>query len=282
VFVPEMHAEAVRRIELEADIRRALAAEEFSLEYQPVLDLRSGEVTAVEALLRWHHPRRGWVPPSEVIPVAEESGLIVPLGRWILEEACRQVARWRRAGHALDIAVNISARQLAAPGLADSVAAVLRNTGLPATSLTLEITEHVIVDSEDRTLGKLDLLREMGVRLAIDDFGTGYSSLSYLQRLPVDVLKIDRSYVSGLGCKDDLTSLTATIIRLGRELALEIIAEGIEEPVQSEELLRLGCTLGQGYLYAEPLPPAELVRYLRRHQPVAPVEGSAQILRLRA
>jgi diguanylate cyclase (GGDEF)-like protein/PAS domain S-box-containing protein len=262
VFVPEMHREAVRRVELEADIRRALSASEFSLDYQPVLDLHSGYVVGVEALLRWNHPRRGWVAPVEVIPVAEESGLIVPLGRWILEEACRQVARWRRAGFEIDLAVNLSARQLSAPGLVDSVASVLRSAGMPASALTLEITENVLVDTEDRTLSKLVLLRELGVRLAIDDFGTGYSSLSYLQRLPVDVLKIDRSYISGIGIKPELTSLTSTIIRLGQELGLTVVAEGIEEPAQRDALLEMGCDLGQGFLFAEPLHANDVVRLL--------------------
>ena len=246
-FAAEMHTEAIRRVELEAEIRQALTAGEFTLDYQPVLELSSGQVVGVEALLRWNHPRRGWVPPAEVIPVAEESGLIVPLGRWILEEACRQVARWRRAGYEIDIAVNLSARQLAAPGLVDSVATVLRSTGVPPSALTLEITENVIVDTEDRTLGKLLLLRELGVRLAIDDFGTGYSSLSYLQRLPVDILKIDRSYISGVGSRAELTSLTGTIVRLGRDLGLTLVAEGIEEPTQLHELVAMGCELGQGF-----------------------------------
>jgi diguanylate cyclase (GGDEF)-like protein/PAS domain S-box-containing protein len=293
VFVPEMHLEAVRRVELEADIRRALRAGEFSLDYQPVLDLHSGFVVGVEALLRWNHPRRGWVPPVEVIPVAEESGLIVPLGRWILEEACRQVARWRRAGYELDLAVNLSARQLSAPGLVDSVASVLRMAGLPASALTLEITENVLVDTEDRTLSKLVLLRELGARLAIDDFGTGYSSLSYLQRLPVDVLKIDRSYIAGLGYKPEMKSLTSTIIHLGQELGLTVVAEGIEETEQRDALLDMGCDLGQGFLFAQPLHAEDVIRMLSEHGMMATPppqreaqamaeEHQAQVLRLRA
>jgi diguanylate cyclase (GGDEF)-like protein len=292
VFVPEMHREAVRRVELEADIRRAMTTGEFSLDYQPVLDLHSGNIDAVEALLRWNHPRRGWVPPVEVIPVAEESGLIVPLGRWILEEACRQVARWRRAGFNLDLAVNLSARQLSAPGLVDAVATILRSTGLPASALTLEITENVLVDSEDRTLSKLVLLRELGIRLAIDDFGTGYASLAYLQRLPLDVLKIDRSYISGIGLKPELTSLTATMIRLGQDLGLTVVAEGIEDPQQRDALIEMGCDLGQGFLFARPLRPEDVVRVLGEmgvigagggtaaHHPDE--DGGAQVLRLRA
>jgi EAL domain-containing protein (putative c-di-GMP-specific phosphodiesterase class I) len=289
LFSPEMHLDSIRRVELEAEIRQALAAGEFSLDYQPVLRLQTGQVVGVEALLRWNHPRRGWVPPSEVIPVAEESGLIVPLGRWILEEACRQVARWRRAGFEVDLAVNVSACQLAVPGLVDSVAGVLRSTGVPPSALTLEITENVLVDNEDRTLGKLVLLRELGVRLAIDDFGTGYSSLSYLQRLPVDLLKIDRSYISGIGVRAELESLTATIIRLGRDLGLVLVAEGIEEAHQLHELKTNGSEYGQGFLFATPLPADELTRMLRERGLTLPVpslydqdEDGARVLRLRA
>jgi diguanylate cyclase (GGDEF)-like protein len=271
MFAPEMHQQAVRRVELEAEIRQALAAGEFSLDYQPVLRLDTGLVTSVEALLRWKHPTRGWVSPAEVIPVAEESGLIVPLGRWILEEACRQVSRWRRAGYDLGLAVNLSAVQLAAPGLVDSVAGVLRSTGFPARALTLEITEGVIVDNEDRTLSKLQLLRELGVRLAIDDFGTGYSSLSYLHRLPVDILKIDRSYISGLGTRPELTSLTGTIVRLGQDLGLLLVAEGIEEATQVHELVDLGCDLGQGFLFAQPLCADDLSQLLRERGLTLPI-----------
>jgi diguanylate cyclase (GGDEF)-like protein/PAS domain S-box-containing protein len=271
LFAPEMAQEAVRRGELEAEIRHALAANEFSLDYQPVLRLDSGRVVGVEALLRWNHPTRGWVSPAEVIPVAEQSGLIVPLGRWILEEACRQVARWRRAGYEIDLAVNVSAVQLSAPGLVDSVATVLRTTGLPPSALTLEITENVIVDDEDRTLAKLHLLHELGVRIAIDDFGTGYSSLSYLHRLPVDTLKIDRSYVAGIGTHPELTSLTGTIVRLGRDLGLMLVAEGIEEPDQMFELNELGCELGQGFLFAHPLSADDLSQLLRERGLTLPI-----------
>jgi diguanylate cyclase (GGDEF)-like protein/PAS domain S-box-containing protein len=285
MFAPEMHIEAIRRVELEAEIRQAMAAGEFTLDYQPVVRLATGEVVGVEALLRWKHPRRGWVSPAEIIPVAEESGLIVPLGRWILDEACRQIARWRRAGYEIDLAVNLSAAQLSAPGLVDSVATVLRDTGVPPSALTLEITENVIVDTQERTLGKLVLLRELGVRLAIDDFGTGYSSLSYLQRLPVDTLKIDRSYVAGLGVRPDLTSLTGTIVRLARDLDLMLVAEGIEEPGQLHELMDMGCEHGQGFLFAQPQPAEEMLRMLRERGlrlPLPERTTSARVLRLRA
>jgi diguanylate cyclase (GGDEF)-like protein/PAS domain S-box-containing protein len=272
VFVPEMHEAAVRRTQLEAELRRAISAGEFILEYQPVFDLGSTDIVGAEALVRWNHPTRGVLPPSEFVAAAEESGLIVRLSRWVVEESCRQLARWRRAGFNIGIAVNLSPRQLAAPGLVESVAGALRTTGVPPSALTLEITETALVDSDDRTLAKLHLLRELGVLLAIDDFGTGYSSLSYLHRLPIDVLKIDRSYVSGVGVRAEMTSLTTTIVRLGEELGLTLVAEGIEESDQLAGLAAMGCHLGQGYLFARPLP-AECVTAML-HGAVPSASGS--------
>jgi diguanylate cyclase (GGDEF)-like protein len=263
VFANEMHEELVRRVEVEADLRRGLALEEFFLAYQPVVDLRTGHVVEVEALLRWQHPERGLVAPGEFIGVAEEAGLIVQLGRFALQESCRQLARWRRAGHDLGIAVNVSARQLQAPGLVDTVAAALRAHGLPPSALTLEITENVLVEHDERTIAKIELLRELGVRLAIDDFGTGYSSLAYLRRFPVDVLKVDRSFVSGVGHGGDLTALTSTIVRLGRELGLTLVAEGIEQSDQLQALLGMGCHRGQGYLFSRPTTPEAIGMLLR-------------------
>jgi diguanylate cyclase (GGDEF)-like protein len=263
VFASEMHEELVRRVEVEADVRRGLAAEQFFLAYQPVVDLQTGRVVEVEALLRWQHPERGLVSPAEFIGVAEEAGLIVPMGRFALQEACRQLARWRRAGHQLGIAVNLSARQIQAPGLVDTVAAALRAHGLPASALTLEITENVLVEHDERTIAKIELLRELGVRLAIDDFGTGYSSLAYLRRFPVEVLKVDRSFVSGVGPAGELDTLTSTIVRLGRELGLTLVAEGIEESSQLEGLLAMGCHRGQGYLFSRPTTPEAIGMLLR-------------------
>jgi len=188
----------------------------------------------------------------------------------VIEESCRQLARWRRAGFDIDMSVNLSARQIAALGLTDLVAAALRSAGVPASSLMLEITENVLLDTEERTIAKLHLLRELGVQLAIDDFGTGYSSLSYLQRLPVDVLKVDRSYVTGVGRKAELTALTSTIVRLGAELGLTVIAEGIEDPVQVAGLSAMGCHLGQGFLFAAPMPRSQVTELLRSRLPQGP------------
>ena len=263
VFEPDMHAAALDRMAVENDLRHAVVRGELVLHYQPVVELATGRVVGVEALVRWNHPTRGLVSPLDFINVAEESGLIVPVGRWVLTEACRQVARWRReTGRPLRLSVNISARQLEAPRLAEHVARTLRSTGLPPNDLVLEITESMLVDDADRTIGKLHLLREIGVRLAIDDFGTGYSSLNYLRRLPVDVLKIDRSFVSGIGSESELTSLTAAIVGIGRDLGLDTVAEGIEEVAQLDALRAMGCVLGQGFLYSRPVPPEDLADML--------------------
>jgi diguanylate cyclase (GGDEF)-like protein/PAS domain S-box-containing protein len=259
VFEPDMHAAAIERMAIEGDLRHAVVRGELRLHYQPVVELATGRVVGVEALLRWQHPTRGLVSPLDFINVAEESGLIVPVGRWVLTEACRQVAKWQReTGLPLRLSVNLSARQLEAPRLAEHVAKTLRSTGVRANDLVLEITESMLVDNAERTIAKLHLLREIGVKLAIDDFGTGYSSLNYLRRLPVDVLKIDRSFVKGIGTEAELTSLTAAIVGIGRDLGLDTVAEGIEDPVQLAALREMGCVLGQGFLYARPLPPAEL------------------------
>jgi len=276
VFEPQMHAAALERMEIEGDLRHAVVRDELRLHYQPVVDLRDGSLVGVEALLRWEHPTRGLVSPLEFITVAEESGLIVPIGRWVLTEACRQVARWEReTGTPLRLSVNISARQLQAPRLAEHVAKTLRSTGLKPSDLVLEITESMLVDDADRTIAKLHLLREIGVRLAIDDFGTGYSSLNYLRRLPVDVLKIDRSFVKGIGSEAELTSLTGAIVGIGRDLGLETVAEGIEEPGQLDALREMGCHYGQGFLYSRPLPPADLADVVARGSVLAPEAASA-------
>ena len=273
VFANEMHEELVRRVDVEADIRRGLAAGEFFCHYQPIVDLATGYIVEVEALLRWQHPERGLVSPLDFIGVAEDSGLIVPLGRFALQESCRQLARWRRAGYTIGIAVNLSARQIQAPGLVDTVAAALRANAVPASALTLEITENVLVDHDERTIAKIELLRELGVRLAIDDFGTGYSSLAYLRRFPVDVLKVDRSFVSGVGQGGDLDSLTATIVRLGRELGLTLVAEGIEEREQLDALTAMGCHRGQGYLFSRPTTPEAISGLLRVGTPLMVTDG---------
>ncbi|HVE63719.1 MAG TPA: EAL domain-containing protein [Mycobacteriales bacterium] len=254
VFEPAMHAVVVERLALETDLRKALDRGEFFLLYQPVVNLATGVTAGLEALVRWQHPTRGVVAPGDFITAAEETGLIVPLGRWVLDEACRQLRSWQDiASHPLRMAVNLSARQLHAPGLADHVASALRSSDVIATSLVLEITESMLVDDADRTLAKLQQLNDLGVSLAIDDFGTGYSSLAYLSRLPVDILKIDRTFVAGIGEHDELTAVTAAIVALGEKLGLSLVAEGIEEAGQLAAVTGMGCHFGQGYLLARPM-----------------------------
>ncbi len=258
VFEPGMSSRRQRELELEADLRDALDDGQFVLYYQPILDLRSRRITGAEALLRWRHPVRGMVSPGEFIPVAESSGLIVPIGRWVLREACAQATRWQDAGRPLGIAVNISARQLdAGADFVAEVQAVLADTGLDPAALTIEVTETAVIgDVEDAGL-VLEVLRTLGVRVAIDDFGTGYSSLTHLHRLPVDILKIDRSFVGGMTEDAASGTLVRSLVQLGRSLGIETVAEGIEDQVQLDILLDEQCDSGQGYLFNRPLPVEE-------------------------
>jgi diguanylate cyclase (GGDEF)-like protein/PAS domain S-box-containing protein len=263
-FAPRMY-EAVRdRVSLGSDLHQALERREFRLVYQPVVDIETEAIVGVEALVRWHHPVRGVVSPSSFIPLAEESGMILPLGRWVLGEACRQAAAWRSLGlHELHVAVNISGRQLEHPQLVADVASALGDAGLPPAALLLEITEGVVMQDTEASLRRLHELKDIGVRLAIDDFGTGYSSLSYLQRFPVDVLKIDKSFVDGVASGGSPAALARTIIALGETLSLGTVAEGIESPEQGASLLALGCRTGQGYQYSRPLPADEVTALVR-------------------
>ncbi|MFF5259160.1 putative bifunctional diguanylate cyclase/phosphodiesterase [Actinomadura viridis] len=252
VFAPHMHADVVRRLELGSDLRRAVAEEQFAVEFQPVVELTTSRVTGVEALLRWWRGSES-VSPEEFIGPAEESGLMVPLGDWVLREACREVARWRGDSCEIGLSVNFTARQIAAPRFVESVAAALEETGLPPRALTLEVREEVLVEDAGQNVRRLSALRDLGVRLAIDDFGTGYASLAYLGQLPVDIIKIDPSFVAGLGSDETLTLLTRTIVRLGSDLGLTVVAEGIERPEQLELLREMGCPRGQGFLVARPM-----------------------------
>ncbi|RFU18980.1 EAL domain-containing protein [Geodermatophilus marinus] len=264
VYAPEMHEGLVARVRLEADLRRALAEEQFEVHYQPMVSMRSGAITGVEALVRWRHPERGMVSPTEFIPLAEATGMIRPLGLWVLREACRTAMGWHRetgGSRPLKLSVNVSARQLQHPEFPGEVAAVLAESGLPATSLTLEMTESVLVDNGPAMLATLGVLRETGIRLAIDDFGTGYSSLSYLHRFPVDILKIDKSFVERLSTGGD-TALISTILRLGKTMHLETVAEGIEHPQEMLLLRRQGCTTGQGYHFSRPVPADQILQML--------------------
>jgi diguanylate cyclase (GGDEF)-like protein/PAS domain S-box-containing protein len=252
VFAAHMHAAAVRRLELAAELRRAITDGSLGIEYQPLVELATSRVTGVEALIRWS-PGGQPVPPGEFLGVAEDSGLIVPLGDWVLREACTQVAAWRASGWAIGLSVNFSLRQVSAARFAESVLAALEASGLPEDALTLEVTEQVLVEGAGPMVDGLAQLRQRGVRLAIDDFGTGYASLAYLRELPVDIIKIDPSFVAGLGTDGTLALLTRTIVQVGHDLGIEVVAEGIERPEQLELLRAMGCGLGQGYLVARPM-----------------------------
>ena len=261
-FRPEMHDAVVARIRLEADLRGALERKEFVLRYQPIFDLADGSFAGVEALVRWMHPTRGLVPPLEFIPPAEATGLIVPIGAWVLHQACADAAEWQSEGRPMSLSVNLSARQLRDEGLVEEVRRILEATSFAPERLTMEITESVLLDGADEVTAKLFELRAMGVRIAIDDFGTGYSSLGYLQRLPVDELKIDKSFVDGLGGDAKEATVVETILSLARHFDLDTVAEGIEAPDQLTELRGMGCSRGQGFYLAEPMRGEEIAARL--------------------
>ncbi|MCU0618307.1 MAG: EAL domain-containing protein [Gemmatimonadaceae bacterium] len=268
IFEPRMHSRAVARMQLEADLRVAIEAEEFTLVYQPIVRLESGRPVGLEALVRWVHPTVGPIGPDVFIPIAEETGLIVPLGRWILAEACRAAVSWNAQPALVDrigVSVNLSPRQLEEAGLVASVRDVLRETGLPPALLTLEITETGLVGTAGAIPDRLRDLKALGVSLAIDDFGTGYSSLGYIQHFPIDVLKIDRLFVEGLKRSGGHeAALARTIVGLGHSLGLRTVAEGIEVDAQRAILSELGCALGQGYLFSRPLAGDDVLPWLAR------------------
>ena len=255
IFDKSMNAPAQERMDLELDLRNAVSRSEFVVHYQPVVALSTGRIVEMEALVRWKHPQRGLLFPGDFVGLSEETGLIVPLGRWVLHEACRQVPQWQLAtpGSQLGISVNLSARQLQQPGLVEEIAAVLRETRLEPGALRLEITETVVMHDAPATLAKLEALKALGVRLAIDDFGTGYSSLGYLKRFPVDNLKIDRSFVAGIGSDVEDSAIVRAVITVAKSLGLSVTAEGIENAEQLEHLRALGCDHGQGYYFAKPV-----------------------------
>ena len=261
VFEPTMHERVVERLELRSDLQHALALDQLELHYQPVVRLAGREILGVEALLRWVHPKRGTIPPNQFIPVAEETGLIIPIGRWVLETACREGVRLQEQfprENLLTISVNLSVRQLQSESLVSDVRRALELTGLPPSALVLEITESLMLADTEFGMQQLNELKSLGIRLAMDDFGTGYSSLSYLSRFPVDILKMDRSFVSG----DENEALTSAIIALGASLSLDVVAEGIELDEQASSLEALGCEIGQGFLFARPMTSEALVDFL--------------------
>ena len=262
-FVPSMQAEVDDHRHLEVDLDRALETEQFLLVYQPTVDLSSGEFTGVEALLRWRHPERGVVQPDDFIPALESSGLIMPVGAWVLHEACRQGATWMRQGYRFTVSVNVSGRQLDEDRLVSDVQEALQMSGFQPDMLILELTETALMHDATSSAARLQLLKELGVRIAIDDFGTGYSSLGYLRQFPIDVLKIDRSFVSGLSDSTESAALVHTLVQLGKALGIETVAEGVETADQRTRLEDEQVDIGQGFLFARPLEVKDVDRLLK-------------------
>jgi diguanylate cyclase (GGDEF)-like protein/PAS domain S-box-containing protein len=257
-FEQQMGEEAPERLRLESDMRRGIEQDEFTVYYQPKVDLHSGKVVSLEALVRWQHPKRGFVSPGKFIPFAEETGLIEPLGKIVLETACREAVKWQQENQDLVIAVNLSAIQFRNPNLVQDIADVLKRTGLPPQALELEITESAVLGDVNATIATLEELKGLGIRLAIDDFGTGYSNLGHLRRFPVDVLKIDQSFVKGMSGQHDDTPIVEAVVSLAKALNLHVVAEGVETAQQMEQLREMGCHLGQGYYFARPLSSAAI------------------------
>jgi EAL domain-containing protein (putative c-di-GMP-specific phosphodiesterase class I) len=253
VFESGMQDSVQNRMELDMDLRDAIENSEFFLAYQPTFALSDMTATGVEALIRWKHPKRGVVQPDAFIPLLEETGLITQVGKWVLHESCRQAAEWRRAGYPIAMAVNVSGRQLDTDELIADIEAALADSGLEASALTIEITETTLMRNIEETVRRLTAIKRLGVRIAIDDFGTGYSSLAHLQRFPVDALKIDRSFISGLRNNKEGETLIRTLVQLGKALSIETFAEGIEEQRELSLLRVEECDNGQGFLFARPL-----------------------------
>ena len=262
-FKSEMNVQAIERQSLEGSLRHAIERQELLLYYQPKINLATGGMTGVEALIRWHHPQRGLVPPGQFIAIAEECGLIVPIGRWVLSEACRQARAWQVAGlPPMCVAINISSVELRAPGFASGVRAILRETGLEPRYLELELTETFLMQDSRSTAEVLKELKEIGVLLALDDFGTGYSSLSYLKRFPIDAVKIDQSFVRDLTTDPDDAGIVTAVIAMGRSLHMRVVAEGVETREQLAILQEHGCPQGQGYYFSRPVPAVEFRQLL--------------------
>ncbi|MGH2889532.1 MAG: sensor domain-containing protein [Solirubrobacteraceae bacterium] len=284
LFDERLRGRAISRLRVENDLRRALERDELALDYQPLVSLPDRSLVAVEALIRWDHPERGRIMPGDFIAVAEENGLIEPIGRWVLDRACRQASRWHRErpdAPPLTMSVNLSAAQVASAGLTESVATAVRASGLDPACLALELTESVMMGEAQELRETLVALKALGVRLVLDDFGTGYSSLSYLQRLPLDALKVDRSFVAGLGTEPRGTAITEAIVAMSRALSLDVVGEGAETELQVAELTRLGCDLVQGYHFSRPVAAEQIAAFLSEG-PSWPAGGALSAARARA
>jgi EAL domain-containing protein (putative c-di-GMP-specific phosphodiesterase class I) len=255
-FALEMEQAAQERRSLELDLREALGSDQFQLNFQPLVDLRSGRVTTCEALMRWSHPTRGMVPPSVFIPIAEETGLIIALGEWALQHACLEAAKWPKS---VKVAVNLSPVQFRDRGLALQVVSALAKSGLPAQRLELEVTERLLLEDSDGTLTVMEQLKNLGVGISLDDFGTGYSSLNYLRKFPFHKIKIDQSFIQGLGEERDAQAIIGAVAGLGASLDKTVVAEGIETEEQMRQVRAHGCHEGQGHFFGEPMS-AEVIR----------------------
>ena len=265
VYQPRHHAAEIASQQLRADLQQALDEQQFVLHYQPIVDLVTGSITCFEALLRWQHPTRGLVPPAEFIPLAEESDLILAIGRWVLHHACRDASAWQRSGSrgaGVKVSINLSARQFRSPDLVAEVTAAVTAVGLDPRLLTLELTETLLLQDSAVTMNRIDDLRALGITLALDDFGTGYSSLSYLRRFPIDMLKMDKSFLDEVPGNPQDEALVRGIVDLGSTLDLQLVAEGVETAAQAAALAALGCPFGQGYFFARPVPFAEALRLI--------------------
>ena len=273
MFDQTMNAEASERLALESSMRRAIEREEFRVYYQPIVSLSDVQTVGFEALVRWEHPQRGLVSPADFIPIAEETGLIVPIGGWVLEEACRQMRAWQTGGlldRPLMLSVNVSARQFQGKDLVESIGAVLERTGFDPMNLKLELTESLMMQDVERTIQRLHELKKLSIQIGLDDFGTGYSSLAYLRRFPINLLKIDRSFVGRLGMDPNDDAIVRSIVRLAVDLGMQVVAEGIETVDQLVMLQDLGCTYGQGYYFSRPVPAHQA------HQLIASTNGRSR------
>ena len=272
IFQPGMHSKAVALLQIETDLRRAIERHELRLHYQPIVSLRTLQVTGFEALIRWAHPQRGMIAPSEFVPVAEETGLITPMGWWVLQESCRQMQQWQEqfpSARSLIVNVNLSSKQFS-PYLVDQISQILEETKLPPQHLKLEITESILMENAEAAVATLSQLKKLGTLLAIDDFGTGYSSLNYLHRFPIDTLKVDRSFVSKVDVDGEQLAIARTIITLAWNLGMEVVAEGVETMKQLAQLRSLQCDYAQGFLFSLPLDVAS-VEHLMASQPDRPI-----------
>jgi EAL domain-containing protein (putative c-di-GMP-specific phosphodiesterase class I) len=281
VYDAEKDTYSLERLALVGELRTAIERGELAVHYQPKADVGTGQLLGMEALIRWHHPRHGDVPPEEIIAIAEQTGLIRPLTLWVLNQALRQCRQWRRDGRPFDVAVNLSIRNILDAELPADVLRLLTDLGLPASALTFEITETAIMSDPVRTVAVLGRLRSMGVRLAIDDFGTGYSSFSHLRRLPVDEIKIDKSFVQHLATDESDLVIVRSIVDLGHNLGLRVVAEGVEDDAAWQHLAALGCDVVQGYILTRPLAPAQLETWLAVHGDAYPAPVSGDVVPLR-